>query len=95
MSTLTLADMPYPIVEHPDFEVHSFHSLARKIGRSANGLSYAVRVGNIKVIAFNHQNVRNIFAISKTEIERISLTKPGKHIKNDSRSIHQVPQDIV
>lgn len=79
--TLTLANIPYPIVEHPEFEVHSFHSLARCCNRSATGLSYGVRVGSIKVIAFNHQNARNVFAISKTEIERLSLTKPGKHIK--------------
>lgn len=62
----------YPIVEHATIEVHSFHSLGREIKISPYTLADWMKKGWIKVIAFNHQKNRNVFAISKKEVERIA-----------------------
>src|SRR5688572_16574868 len=65
-------------VDHPDFEVHNFHTLAAKVGFSPTGLAHMYSQQRFQLIATNFHSAKNCFAITKAEIERIKLLKTGE-----------------
>lgn len=79
-------------VDHPDFEVHNFHTLAAKVGFSPTGLAHMYSQGRFQMIATNFESSKNCFAITKAEIERIKKLKSGE---STSRYREEVPQEKV
>lgn len=80
-------------VDHPDFEVHNFSSLAEKTGWSPTGLADLYAMSRFKLIATNFYASKNMFAILKSEIAFIKALRatakqaPGKkHERTDERN---------
>lgn len=80
-------------VDHPDFEVHNFSSLAEKTGWSPTGLSDAYAQGRFTLIATNFYSSKNMFAIKKSEIayvkalrDTVSQKRGAKHKRIDERN---------
>jgi hypothetical protein len=58
-------------VDHPEFEVHNFHSLAELVGYSPTGLQDLYARHEFKMIATNFYKSKNMFAITKEEIDKL------------------------
>lgn len=63
-----------PSVEHPEIEVHTFHSLGRATGISPTGLAYLYHLGRIEVLCSRIDPGMNLLVLTKIEIKR--LTEP-------------------
>jgi hypothetical protein len=59
-------------VEHPEIEVHSFHTLSRSTGYSPHQLVNLLNTGVFSVLALRHTHHKNIFAVTKSEISKIT-----------------------
>lgn len=82
-----LDDLPYPVIEDPKIEVHSFHSLGREVKHNPYTLSLWLRKGKFKVVAFNHQKNRNVFAITRKEVERVVALLGSRKAEMEARKI--------
>jgi hypothetical protein len=58
-------------IDHPDFEVHTWHSLGRAVNRHPTGLERNFRKGLLKLLAFRHDPMHNVLAISREEIAKL------------------------
>ena len=62
-------------VDHPTFEVHNFHTLAKATGYSATGLAGLYSRQAFPMLATNFGKAKNCFAIEKTVIEKLKQRK--------------------
>jgi hypothetical protein len=62
-------------VDHPQFEAHNFHSLARATGYSATGLAMMYANGVYPMLATNFGKAKNCFVVGKEVIKMLKARK--------------------